>query len=632
MSARPDPAGTRPDPAQERRRRWTRGYPPLIMLALAILAVVIVLPSSLNLPQSNPTAVLEYAPVPPQDRNSPPLQGNLSNLGLGTSRTLALPALPPPPAANGLIQGIGGRPNQKQCVGTPPRQTEDASSPPCAPFFQGDNFGPTYQGVTRNEIKVLVYLDAGNYGLVGQGETTPAPNTYVDIDKPRLPNCPADNGGTTFTDPDQCDHVIIRMLKGFSHYFNDRFQTYNRHVHYWAFFGPSLTASAASRRGDAVANVDKLHPFAVIDSAVFFGFNQEYDTAMAQLHVLTFGSTQASLTNDFYKKNAPLSWGFFPDVQHWASLYSTYVCQTVAPYPVSHYGNPQGAGPPNGGKRTFGLWYTIDPAWPQLRLFTNLIKGQVRSQCGATGVEATYSHNGFAVDNSDTGSDAAQGVAKFQTNNVTTILYLGGTEGKLSEALDAVHYYPEIVVAGNLGNDNNFIGQVQNQTAWQNAWAMTYHVRISRLQDAPGYRAYKEGDPSGDDNAGTFARDSYRDHFMVFQAIQVAGPRLSPESVNQGFHAIPAQSSPNPFSPALFFDAGDYTALKDGAEEWWDPQGQSPPGGTPSRRPGCYRMTREGKRFLAGRWSPGDDVFKNTSDPCTGFSGSINLNPNPPSP
>src|SRR5205823_4714401 len=143
----------------------------------------------------------------------------------------------------------------------------------------------------------------------------------------------------------------------------------------------------------------------------------------------------------------------------------------------------------------------------QLRLFTNLVKSQTKSQCGLTSTDATYQRNGFAVDNGDTGTDAAQGAAKFQSAGVTTILYMGGTEGKLSDALDAIHYYPEIAVAGNLNNDNNFIGQVENQNSWSNAWAMTYPPRISRLQDAPGYRAYKEGDPTGDDNAGTYARD-----------------------------------------------------------------------------------------------------------------------------
>src|ERR1051325_11881145 len=89
------------------RRKWARGHTPLILLALAVLAVVISLPSSPTLPQSNPTTVLEYAPVPPQDKNPPPLQGNLSNLGLGTSHTLSLAAPPPPPPAPNLLEGIG---------------------------------------------------------------------------------------------------------------------------------------------------------------------------------------------------------------------------------------------------------------------------------------------------------------------------------------------------------------------------------------------------------------------------------------------------------------------------------------------------------------------------------------------
>jgi hypothetical protein len=621
MSAAPPPA---------KPRRWSRGYPPLILLALALVAAVIVLPSSLNLPQSNPTTVLEYAPVPPQDKNPPPLQGNLSTLGLGTSKTLSLAAPPLPPPANNLLQGIGGRPNQKQCVGNPPRQTEDPASPPCVPFFEGDNFGATYQGVNKNEITVLVYFDGGTYGLTGQTETTPADNTYVDIDKPRLPNCPPDNG-TTFTDPNQCDMVLVRMVKGLSRYFNNRFQTYNRHIHFWAYFASHATATEASRRGDAAANVDKLHPFAVIDYAVFFGFNDAYDTAMNQLHVLTFASTQASLPAEHYRKNRGFSWGFFPDVEHWAALFSTYVCTKVAPYPVSHYGAAQGSGPPNGGKRTYGFWYTTDPSWPQLKEFVALVKSQIKSQCGVTGIDATYQINGAAVDNRDPGTDAAQGVAKFQSAGVTTVLYMGGTEGKFSEALDAVHYYPEIVLAGNLANDNNYFGQVQNQNAWRNAWAMTYHVRIARLEDSPGYRAYKAGDPSGDEGAGTFARDTYRDYFMLFQGIQVAGPRLTPQSMDEGFHAIPAHTSTDPFSPSLYFDPDDYTAVKDAAMEWWDPQGQSPPGGTPGRRPGCYRMIRQGSRFPSGKWPSGDDAFKNRTDPCTAYSGSISINPNPPS-
>ena len=49
------------------RSEWTRRYGPLPGLVVALVLVATVLPSSLNLPQSNPTTTPEFAPVPPSD-------------------------------------------------------------------------------------------------------------------------------------------------------------------------------------------------------------------------------------------------------------------------------------------------------------------------------------------------------------------------------------------------------------------------------------------------------------------------------------------------------------------------------------------------------------------------------------
>lgn len=598
-----------------RRRRWTRGYPPLVLLAVALLAVVLLLPSSLNLPQSNPSPVLEYAPVPPQDKNPPPFKGNLSSLSLGSSRTLAqgVRATPPPAPKS---TGFGANPRQYQCIGNPPRQTEDPSSPPCVPFFQGDNFGPTYQGVTKNEITVLVYFDVAGYtGDTAALEGTPPDGTYVDIDKPALPPCAPNY--PQLSDPNECDHVLVRATKPLARYFNARFQTYDRHVHFWAYFSGSGTA--AQRRADAVSNWQAKHPFAVIDEATFGGFNQEYETAMNQLGVLSFGSTISALPNSFYRSNAPLSWGFYPDVEHWASMYSTYVCQKVAPFPVSHYGSPQGSGPPNGAKRKYGLWSTTDPGYPGLQLFAKLVKHELKS-CGVTPTaDRSYANNGFIEDGRDKSTEGAQAAADFQSKGVTTVLYLGGVETRFATAADGIRYYPEIVVAGSLNNDGNLVALSQNQNVWRNAWAMTFHVRRAALQDAPGYRACREGNPSASTGACGYATGFYRDHFTLFEAIQVAGPRLTPQSIDKGFHAIPPHSSNDPFSPSLYFDAGDYTAMKDAQEAWWDASGQ-PPGGNTR---GCWRLPREGRRFLIGHWPHSDDAFRNPNDPCTGYGGGI---------
>src|SRR5688572_27770788 len=109
---------------------WARRYPPLATLAMAVLIAAFVLPSSLNLPQSNPSTVLEYAPVPPEDDSPPDTSGNVGSLGLGSSNSLnegdtAPP--PPPPIPTPGVPGKASKEAQKSCVGPPEnkRQTDD---------------------------------------------------------------------------------------------------------------------------------------------------------------------------------------------------------------------------------------------------------------------------------------------------------------------------------------------------------------------------------------------------------------------------------------------------------------------------------------------------------------------------
>jgi hypothetical protein len=45
-------------------------------------------------------------------------------------------------------------PRVRKCVGDPPRQIEDPQSPPCVPYWEGDNGGATHKGVTRDEIRI----------------------------------------------------------------------------------------------------------------------------------------------------------------------------------------------------------------------------------------------------------------------------------------------------------------------------------------------------------------------------------------------------------------------------------------------------------------------------------------------
>jgi hypothetical protein len=50
-------------------------------------------------------------------------------------------------------------PRVRKCVGDPPRQIEDPQSPPCVPYWDGDNGGATYRGVTATEIRIAQASD-----------------------------------------------------------------------------------------------------------------------------------------------------------------------------------------------------------------------------------------------------------------------------------------------------------------------------------------------------------------------------------------------------------------------------------------------------------------------------------------
>jgi hypothetical protein len=221
----------------------------------------------------------------------------------------------------------------------------------------------------------------------------------------------------------------------------------------------------------------------------------------------------------------------------------------------------------------------------------------------------------------------AQGeaITKFQDAGVTTVLYLGGIEGKFSQIADQRKYYPEIVVAGDLENDNNQTARKQNPNVWKNAWGPQLQIRLDRPIETVGYRAYQQSYTEATEDEAPFANEQYRDHFMLFTAIQVAGERLTPGNVDAGFHDIEKHQSTSPYVASCFFDPGDYTCTKDAMEVWWDPTGRSPA----SAEPGCFRMVDGGIRYQAATWpKSGNEVFGDpATQPCTGFESRYQIDP-----
>lgn len=586
---------------------WARNYPPLLALAIAFLLAVAILPSSLNVPQPKTQTTLEFAPVPPEDDDPPPPNsGNFSSLGLGSSGSLEEAGLPGdglgdiPPDPNDL-GGKGKTPLTKKCVGNPPRQTEDPLAPPCVGHFEGDNGGNTYQGVTREEIRILFYV---------QGFTThvntcrdPAQDTpdgeYFDLAQP----------------PEDGEHCIVRALRTWQQYFNDRYQTYGRFAHFFAYFS-GAGDTAEERKADAADNFARIKPFAVISNAE--SFQKDYLTTMAKRGVLAFGGADLRQA-DFFQTYPGRIWAYNPTLDIKAKQYSSYICKKVADKPVVDSGNAT----VNGQPRKFGLYYTSDPGRKDLQAVASLVKQQVKDQCGVTfAAEKTFPVCCFFHDNSTPPTRARQNAADFQAAGVTTIIWPGGLETQLSKAAANINYFPEVIVMGEgyIETDTNATGQ--DQTFWDHAWVVTTVVAVPDERQQPCYLAYREADPNADDvEVRAQGCPFYNDIRQLFTGIQVAGPKLTPANVDKGYHAIPPKRSTNPQVPACFYEPGDYTCVKDAMVEQWDPA---------SCTDGGWVMIEDGLRYFAEVWPDGNINAQGMGTACNDYDDSFLINTSPP--
>ncbi len=138
----------------------------MVNLAVALVVVLIVAVLALRASPSAPPAVAEFAPTAHQQiKDAPPEQnssvGKGQGVGVGTPTPTPSPT-PAPGAAAAATPAATPPPAVNHCVGTPPRQIEDPQSPPCVPFWTGNNGGSTSFGVTGSTITVALPTSDGS--------------------------------------------------------------------------------------------------------------------------------------------------------------------------------------------------------------------------------------------------------------------------------------------------------------------------------------------------------------------------------------------------------------------------------------------------------------------------------------
>ena len=482
-------------------------------------------------------------------------------------------------------------------------------APPCVASFNADNFGTTFQGVSKEEVRILFYFDGYVTDLgTSRGNEGRPRGEYFDL----------------LDAPTEDEHVFIRMLRGYQRYFNDRFQTYDRFVHFYAYYSNNPDYTPESRRAEAVDNYNKVKPFAVIAYARENA--EDYLQMMARRSVLNFGSF-AGRQASFFSAYPKFVWGYLPALEVQARQFSSYVCQKIIPYPVSFSGEAAHMGQ----QRKLGLLGTSGPDRPELQAFRDLVKAEIAACGGNLVIENSFPRAGYAQDATTPPGYAAENMVAFKDAGVTTVIWAGGLETKQSQAAAAIlptGYRPEWVVAGDRLLESRDNASQQEQSVWRHAMVVSNVTREGLQDEELCFLAHREADPDAPrgDVIGA-ACEFYDDLFQLFTGIQVAGPRLGPTSIDKGYHAIPRIASTNPTVPACFYNDNDYTCVKDAVPMFWDPDGRAPG----ASQNGCWRMPEGGKRYLTGTWPAGDATAqRRPDDVCNSYAAGLLLSFAPP--
>lgn len=539
-----------PEPSRGARRRNRPKGPGTATLAMTVVLALLVAILGIASRTAPPPTVAQFAPQAvkqikqaPKDQSSRFGTGNGNGHdGKGPGGSSPAPSGPnsPPPTAPPRNAA------QFNCVGDPPRQIEDSQSPPCIAFWQGNNGGSTYKGVTGSTINVAVPK---------YGDEVPAMQNF----------------------------------------FNEHFQFYGRKLH---LFNPNVSNSGdpTVQRNDA-ASVDSRNVFASLG----YSYNYYYMNELARRGVISV-TAEPFFTEKQLASKAPYEWQYPMGLDGQFAHAGAWICQKLAGKKAADSGSYQNT------KRVLGIvGYQVYPEVPiQLGPLTSRLdacgaKPAVIDTSGNIG-------NGTSPDESQAiiaklkskgvtsvvcTCDFAQLIELFRlaTGQDYFPEWIVGTFGWNDQDF-AIHQY------------NHDPAQVAHMVG------VTVIPRELRPEDTPATWAVEQGSGQPDSataetSSAMWARRlTYHELLLLASGIQMAGPNLTPQTFQSGLQRT---KFPDPILPSHQGNVdflGDHTMTDDAAEIYWDEGATSPYADAAGQGAFCY--TNHGMRFTVDSWPKGD--------------------------
>lgn len=291
--------------------------------------------------------------------------------------------------------------------------------------------------------------------------------------------------------------------------------------------------------------------------------------------LVTFSSYR--YPREVYAERTPFLWTHGMDNTLTIELGAEYLCRKLVGRPAEFTDDPQLL-PPLAPERRFGVLYF---AGDDFARNGPAFVAAARTECGLD-VEAA----GYDLDDA---SSMATAVTRLRQAGVTTVVFLTEfvTGGRALSVATSQGWFPEWIVLGFGGVDVNTLAATLPQEQWRHAFGMTSSEIPIADAASDWWRAYREVDPDNTPDAGA-AKFLWPHLTQLANGMQMAGPRLSPQSFRDGLYAMGHNPPRAVWATGGGFGLGDPSYIDYVAEIWWDQTSLA------------YRFTHDGRRSRRG--------------------------------
>lgn len=431
-----------------------------------------------------------------------------------------------------------------------------------------DNGGATAQGVTADEILVVLY----------KGQPDPLQQALIE-------------GAGADTDP----NAVNQTSQDYINLFTDVYETYGRKVRIEVVEASGGPDDATAAQADAIKAID-LKPFAVIGSPTTSAWYQE----IVDAGIVCVGCSTAE-SQEQVDAGAPYLWptGMSPEQA------DAHLLEMVGKQFVGKPATFAGDEALHDQERVFG-WVQAETETGEYTARNDAFEEQLAEEYdGEIASRFTY-----LFDPGQGADIATTAIARMKEAGVTTIILSVDPliPANITKEATAQDYFPEWIIGPSVLADTTIFGRTFDQEQWAHAVGLGLTAARADREQSDSYLVYEWyfGTPPPVNSNAVLSPSPER--FAL--GVHLAGPNLTPETFEQGLFRAPRGETGLTVARDSWgegvWPTTDHNSSDDATAIWWNATATGKDE-TGNEGTGMLAYVAGGQRYLPGEW-PTDPI------------------------